>query len=395
MRSSFRVTLLMLTLGACAGDVGEALDDESTEIASSPSNLEASCTSFSALNGAHVQAGRAYATTRYVYFRRVTTYYARGSNERLGTSASVSTTLYEVASGSYSLSPTDCGGAARSDAGVGATDASAPTPIADASALQDAALRADASTPADAGARASSGCGLTPPSSGSGKSVVVNGANRTYVLSVPASYDRTRAYPLIFAFHGLGGSGAQAQLYFGLAQATQGQAVIVYPDATGSSRAWGITGSGAAIDVAFFDELLRTLSSSLCIDQNRVFAAGHSMGGYFSNTLGCARGNTLRAIAPVAGGGPYVSCDSGKVAAWVMAATDDPTVSYTAGQSSRDHWLRTNGCGSSSRPVGPGACVAYDGCDAQHPVHWCLESSGGHAWPSYAGQAIWSFFKAL
>ena len=395
MRSPFRISLLMLTLGACAGDVGEPLADESGDLTSSSSSLEAmACPSFSATNSAHVQAGRAYTTSRYVYFRRVTTFFAKGSNENLGTSASVSTTLYELASGSYSLSQTGCISPALPDGAVLPSDAGSPPSRGDASAKADAGAARDASA-VDAGALASSGCGLAPPSAGSGKTIVINGASRTYVLALPASYDSSRAYPLIFAFHGLGGSGAQAQLYFGLSQATQGQAVLVYPDATGSSKAWGITGTAATADIALFDELVRTLSASLCIDQSKIFAAGHSMGGYFSNTLGCARGNTLRAIAPVAGGGPYVSCDNGKVAAWLMAALDDPTVSYTAGEASRDKWRTANGCANTTRPVGPSACVAYEGCDAQHPVHWCLESTGGHSWPSYAGQAIWSFFKAL
>lgn len=373
------LSLFLLALSsACAVDASEPeplLDSEQSLAAEA-------CPAYSALNAAHVSAGRAYTTTRYVNFRRVTTYYARGSNESLGTSALSNNTLYQIDAGTYSLSAERC---AASDGGAVLVDAGTPAPV-------------DASAPvvdAGSGSTASPGCGLTPPSSGSGKTVVVNGVTRTYVLALPTGYDARRAYPLLFAFHGLGGSGAQAQLYFGLTRATAGEAIIVYPDAVGSSRAWGISGSAATADLAFFDTLVNTLGSSLCVDRSRIFAAGHSMGGYFSNTLGCARGNTLRAIAPVAGGGPYVTCDSGKVAAWVMAARDDGTVAYTNGEASRDRWLRANGCSSTTRPVGPSACVAYDGCDPAHPVHWCLEQTGGHSWPSYGGQAIWSFFKSL
>jgi len=381
MRSPIRMTLTILTLcAACAVDVS---DEQAEQAELESSNLEALvCASYSASNSAHVQQSRAYVTVTYVRFRRVTTYYARGTNENLGTSSSVVSTLHQVGPASYSLSPSGC---------ASGSDAAVPT---DASVRADGSVP-DASTPADAGSAASSGCGLAPPSSGGGKTLVVSGVSRSYVLAVPAGYDRSRAYPLVFGFHGLGGSGAQAQLYFGLQQATQGQAILVYPDATGSTRAWGITGSAASADLAFFDELVRSVSSSLCVDRNKIFAAGHSMGGYFSNTLGCARGNTLRAIAPVAGGGPYVGCDNGKVAAWLMASRDDPTVSYSAGEASRNHWLGKNSCAASTRPVGPSACVAYDGCDPAHPVHWCLERTGGHSWPSYAGQAIWSFFRAL
>lgn len=387
MSMPFRLTLVLLALSACAGDVGDQAG-EATEDEYTGGVLAAlSCPTHAATNGAHVQAGRAYTTTRYVYFRRVTTYFARGTNESLGTSGTTTTTLYEVGPSTFSLSASSCGTSAT-DAAVPTADAG-PKPVVDAGAGDATTAKPDAST------SGSTGCGLIPPSSGAGKTLVVNGVNRTYVLSVPANYDRTRAYPLIFAFHGLGGSGSQAQLYFGLAQATQSQAILVYPDATGSSRAWGISGASATLDLTFFDDLVRTVTSSLCVDTTRIFATGHSMGGYFSNTLGCARGDTLRAIAPVAGGGPYLSCGTGKVAAWVFAASDDAVVSSSAGVASRDHWLRANGCSSTTRATGPGACVAYDGCDPAHPVQWCLESSGGHNWPSYGGQAIWSFFRGF
>jgi poly(3-hydroxybutyrate) depolymerase len=388
MRSKFQIAALLFTLSAaCAAEVDE--DDSSLELSHAIESLDG-CPSHSATNSVHVQAGRAYSASRYVYFRRVTTYYARGTNESLGTSATTNQLLYEIGAASFSLSASRCPVA---NPPPSADAAATPTPgNADGgTAVVDARVpAADGSTP-----NGSSGCGVAPPGSGAGKTLVVDGTTRSYVLSLPSGYDRTRAYPLIFAFHGLGGSGSQAQLYFGLAQASQGQAILVYPDAAGSSRAWGVTGASATLDIAFFDALLRTLSSSLCVDQSKVFAAGHSMGGYFSNTLGCARGNTLRAIAPVAGGGPYVSCDNGKVAAWLMAASNDTVVSPSAGQASRDHWLRANGCSATTRPVGPSSCVAYDGCDAAHPVQWCLESTGGHNWPSYGGQAIWSFFKSF
>jgi poly(3-hydroxybutyrate) depolymerase len=216
-------------------------------------------------------------------------------------------------------------------------------------------------------------------------------------LYVPSGYDRTRAYPLVLAFHGMGSSGSQAQLYFGVQQASANQAVIVYPNAAVRNNVtqWGLYGTAATEDLQFVDAVLAEVKSTLCIDGNRIFATGHSSGGYFSNTVGCARGNALRAIAPVAGGGPYVTCDGGQVAAWLYAAQDDQTVSYTNGQQSRDKWLAANHCSSTTQAVGPGACVAYQGCDTGYPVRWCLEATGGHNWPSYGGSAIWSFFAGL
>src|SRR5690606_12526669 len=87
-------------------------------------------------------------------------------------------------------------------------------------------------------------------------------------------------------------------------------------------------------DVVFFDAMLEALTEGLCVDESRVFAAGHSAGGYFTNVLGCQRSDVLRAIAPVAGGGPFghtggaPSC-VGPVSAWIAHAEDDETVLFS------------------------------------------------------------------
>ena len=375
MGSRIRWMVLLATI--CAGCTA-AIEPNEPE----PSVLGASlaadpCPVFRTTNSAHVSAGRA--TTRRVFFR--TTYFALGTNENLGTSGSTQTTLYQIAPGRYSRSASNCppvggagsggsaGGSAGGGAGIGGSGGSGS---------------------------GGPGCGLAPPSAGH-KEISVNGATRSYELWLPSGYDRNRAYPVVFAFHGLGGSGQLAQRYFGIQQAAGANAIVVYPDglARNGSTSWGLFGADATTDFAFFDALVANLNASLCVDSGRLFAAGHSYGAYFSNTLGCARGNALRAIAPVAGGGPYVSCDGGQVAVWLEASTDDPVVAYSNGQTSRDRWLAANHCASTTHAVGPSGCVEYDGCDAGHPVRWCSESTLGHNWPSYAGSAIWSFFSGL
>jgi hypothetical protein len=46
-------------------------------------------------------------------------------------------------------------------------------------------------------------------------------------------------------------------------------------------------------------------------------------------------------------------------------------------------------------------CIEYADCDLAFPVQFCLheeadpDRGGGHAWPSFGGEAIWSFFKSL
>ena len=143
--------------------------------------------------------------------------------------------------------------------------------------------------------------------------------------------------------------------------------------------------------------MLEQLSAELCVDSERVFATGHSSGGFFTNTLGCQRGDVLRAIAPVSGGGPFrfggVGC-TGEVAVWIAHAENDETVDFQNGVDSRDRWLEANGCSTETTPVEPAPCVEYTGCDAGLPVRWCVYQDG-HNWPEFGPEGIAAFFSGL
>src|SRR5687767_7804243 len=87
------------------------------------------------------------------------------------------------------------------------------------------------------GASGSGASGGASPSSGAGPtgidengSITVGGEERSFVLSVPDGYDPETPTRLVFAWHGLGGDGALARLYFGVEQASGGAAIFVYPD---------------------------------------------------------------------------------------------------------------------------------------------------------------------
>jgi poly(3-hydroxybutyrate) depolymerase len=247
------------------------------------------------------------------------------------------------------------------------------------------------------GSAASTGCGQTGAATGvNNETIQAAGKQRSYILSVPSGYDPDTPYPLVFAWHGRGGDGALARLYFGVEGASAAAALFVYPDGLpvmGGATGWDLTNGGD--DVQLFDAILAAVSQSHCVDENRVFSTGHSFGGYMSNTLGCARPGPLRAIAPVAGGGPFFGCDtSDQVAVWLTHGTGDDVVNISEGVGSRDHWQSANGCAMTSAAVTPSPCVAYDGCAAGMALHWC-EHSGMHEWPPFAADGIWSFFAAL
>ena len=246
---------------------------------------------------------------------------------------------------------------------------------------------------ADAPASTSTGCASPKLTTGvTHASLVVGGTTRTYTLFVPSGSAATPR-PLIFGFHGLGGDGAGYRGDLDLEPLANGTTIFAYPDglmAPEGDFGWPNTGGQ---DVAFFDALLDKLSSQGCIDLNRVFVTGFSYGGDMSTQLGCERAGVVRGTAVMAGDGPWGGTCTGKpVAAWLSMGDSDGTGVLTA--TTRDFFLSTNGCATTSHATTPSPCVTYDGCPSGYPVTWC-SFSGGHEIPSFAATAIWSFFNGL
>ena len=107
-------------------------------------------------------------------------------------------------------------------------------------------------------------------------------------------------------------------------------------------------------------------------------------------------GSVFRAIAPLASSAPLtfstMPCKGEHVAAWLAHGTADFAIPVEGGLATKDFWRIANHCAATSQPANPAGCVAYDGCDPGYPVHWCA-FDGGHEFPSFATQAIWSFFS--
>jgi polyhydroxybutyrate depolymerase len=249
--------------------------------------------------------------------------------------------------------------------------------------------------PAPAAVVPSGGCSAAARVGERRLTVAIDGRERSYFVVVPAAGGVGKPLPLVFAWHGLGGSGALARRYFGVEAAAAGKAVFVYPDALplpafGNRAGWDLTAGGA--DLRFFDAMYEQLARDECFDVSRVFSTGHSFGGYMTNTLGCQRASVLRAIAPVAGGVAGGACMARPMAAWLAHAMNDGTVPFAQGEAARARWAQASGCSTTTQPAEPAPCVAHDGCRPEAPVLWCVHTQN-HAWPAFAGAGIWQFFS--
>jgi poly(3-hydroxybutyrate) depolymerase len=253
------------------------------------------------------------------------------------------------------------------------------------------------------GATPSAGCGQAAALQSGTATIDVSGTPRTYILSIPANYDPTKAYKLIFGFHWLGGSASDVASgsiiggpYYGLQSRSNGSAILVAPDGLpdpnqNNNKGWPNTNGQ---DVAFVKAMVQLFESSLCIDQSRIFSTGFSYGGIFSLTLGCQMSNVFRAIAPESGEffGSCTASNAGPVAVWQAQGDSDTTVPPANAQSANNYFVTKNHCSTQTTPVSPSPCVTYQGCDAGYPVTWC-EFSGGHMPWSQAPDPVWAFLN--
>jgi polyhydroxybutyrate depolymerase len=84
---------------------------------------------------------------------------------------------------------------------------------------------------------------------------------------------------------------------------------------------------------------------------------------------------------------------------WGAHGANDTFVATDQGRQARDRILEQNHCGTTTKPVDPSPCVAYDGCDEGYPVTWC-EWNGAHAIASLGsgvdtGVVIANLFKQV
>ena len=144
--------------------------------------------------------------------------------------------------------------------------------------------------------------------------ITSGGTSREYIIDIPADYDASHPYRLIFSWHQAYGSDtgnaigqypanngpnfdAKNYAYFGLqreATAAKQPAIFVAPGGIGNLP-WDYNR-----DVALFDALLALADENLCIDDSRVFTTGFSFGAMMSYALSVGRATKLRAAVTMA-----------------------------------------------------------------------------------------------
>ena len=139
-----------------------------------------------------------------------------------------------------------------------------------------------------------------------------DGTTREYILHVPASYDAAVAVPLVINFHGGCMDAASQQAAMDMRPlANEHNFILVYPEGLGENGAsCQIWNSGpyqdpsqnktSADDLGFTEALVRHISSTHSIDQDRIYATGFSNGGFMTYALACYKSDIFAAFAPIA-----------------------------------------------------------------------------------------------
>jgi poly(3-hydroxybutyrate) depolymerase len=239
-----------------------------------------------------------------------------------------------------------------------------------------------------------------------------NKTTRSYFVQIPADYNPSRPYALIFVFHAAGGNPAQSRGW-GLQNAAgaSGVGIFVFPEGINFQRegiGWDDRSDG--YDLPLFDHMLEDLGAAYCIDKSRVFVAGFSWGGDFATALVCHRGDQIRAVAVNSVSDEYQDKSDYRTYRDLPCSTHQhPPVRfehavsgdaqypppYFATTSKLFQYL--NACSAASTAVQSStpvmSCASFNSCKSEF-VECSFDHSIGHTLPPNWAQDTWDFFLA-
>ena len=227
----------------------------------------------------------------------------------------------------------------------------------------------------------------------------VGGSARTAVVVVPR--DVSRPAPLVFVFHGHGGTGAGMERRSDI-EGLWPDAIVVYPDGLvghkGKTDPEGVRpgwqtqlGEDADRDLAFYDPMLATLRSELPVDADRVYLMGLSNGSAFASLLLNQRGDGIAATAHLSSQPSARLLESDPARSMFMAmGTRDPVVPY-------ENQKRSIPLAEQKLGADPNRATV-DGYLRTEPGRGALELAtyvypGGHAPPPEAPRLVVDFFR--
>jgi Putative esterase len=273
-----------------------------------------------------------------------------------------------------------------------------------------------------------------------------NAGERQFFVRVPADYDENRPYRIVYIGQGCGAQHAGKTNTYALFNEAQGgteQAIYVgvsVPDNAVNPGCYDNNTGPKSQEWEAFDLMHTLIEKTYCVDNNRIYVAGYSTGGWLSNMWGCYFGGTpdapldqpdidlgqahrkfspkwaVRGHANVTGSLPPNQpqpCNGPSAGFWLHDALDKSNLIET-NIKALELSLKTNGCTGNykegpKKPWAPaetimglqsGVCQEYTGCPAdvakKYPLVFCTTSGLGHAdQASSAIPAFTTFFNLM
>lgn len=232
--------------------------------------------------------------------------------------------------------------------------------------------------------------------------IEVNGVQRSFLITAPQTAKGDTPVPLLVAFHGRTNSNERVRSYMRFEREAP-EMIVVYPAGTAVSGGYSWAGGGGA-DTAFYDRLVEEIGNHYCVDMDRLYVAGHSLGAWMANSVACLRGGIVRASGTVGGDGIVTGC-TGPTAGLLSHNPKDTSAPYDATVRVREARVKENACTWDVEPAEPKllSCVRHSGCEGGNDVLWCphtvdTDERGQfypHTWPRGTTKGIAQFFRSL
>ena len=242
-------------------------------------------------------------------------------------------------------------------------------------------------------------------------SVKGSSGQREFIMHVPSAYKGDKAVQLVIDYHPIGGSGSGQMGSTTYKKLTDPEGVIsLYPQGTTKTMGPGWNVGPCCSnddDLEFTREMIKYVKEKACIDPQRIYATGFSMGGGMSNHVACMMSDVFAAVAPAAmdlNKTNSAQCTKARPISVInFRGTADNVCRYGGGDSGFNdglnflgaegtfkYWAEADGC-TGSPTTNKDGCQEYSNCKDGVKVVLCTKQGGGHEQGN--GNIGWPFLK--
>lgn len=255
--------------------------------------------------------------------------------------------------------------------------------------------------------RGTPSCDKTLESGDFTRELTLGGVTRSYLVHVPEARRVDSTTPLLIDFHPMSFDAPWERSHSGFLELSDQEGFIaVWPQ--GLENSWDVgpccslsteaDASPQVNDLDFATALIRQLSTEACIDLERVYATGFSLGGSVAYYLGCQHAEIFSALA-VSGMDLFdakeIGCDPAlPVSVISFRGTADTVIPYEGGAGTApghpeivhdfqgadgtfQTWAKLDDCSEAASAPDANGCSTFDTCADDSEVILCTSEGAG------------------